>query len=177
MAAQSDPSWADPSRGSGAAKTRLAIAAFAHAANLVEAVVELERTGFGREQLGIAGLESSIAQLQAGTSGRATGLLGELLRSAERATPAFIVSGDDFVLVACGPLWQNIGTMRGNAGDQLVIASWMDPATRAEMTRHICDGAIILGVRADTVDQQRRSARILLSHSSERVQTHEFTPN
>lgn len=162
---------------SAAPKTRLAITAFAIAANLVKTVEELEDAGFSRDQIGIAGLERAIAALHADARDRNTGLLAALLRLTEKSKPGLIYSGTDFVLVACGPLWQSIGGLGANDGDRLVIASWMEPATRTEMTRQISNGAIMLVVRADTVDQQRRSARILLSHSSERVQTHEFIPN
>jgi len=46
---------------------------------------------------------------------------------------------------------------------------------RNDLTSYIRNGAVVLGVSSNTLDQQRQSTRVLLEHSSHRVQTHEFT--
>lgn len=145
----------------------------------MEAIEDLERAGFGRDQVSILGLEKALDALHSIASSKPGCLLGDLLALVAKSELSLMYTGDDFVLVACGPLWQKIGGIAGSGSEdgRIVVGSWMDPATRTELTRLISAGAIVLSVNADTVDQQRRSARILLSHSSHHVQTHEFTHN
>lgn len=160
-----------------APKTRLAIATFLDTDNLAEAVEELERAGFGRDQVCLIGLERTVERLLAVAAAKSATLLSDLIATSASAEPSLMQSSDGFVLVACGPQWQHIGSASGTDSGRIVVGGWMDPATSSELTRLIGAGACVLSVNSDTVDQQRRSARILLSHSSHRVQTHEFTPN
>lgn len=162
-------------------KTRLAIATFLSRDHLVEAIDELDRAGFGGDQVSIVGLDQTLKVLAPLAASKPGSLLADLYHTTASAEPSLMYTGDGFVLVVSGPLWQAIGGTessidRGSDGGRIVVGAWMDPATRTELTRLISAGAFVLAVSADTVDQQRRSARILLSHSSHRVQTHEFTP-
>lgn len=160
------------------AKTRLAIATFFSSDALVTTIKELDAAKFGRDQVCIIGLEQAVESLVPIAADEPGGLLSDLLSMIAKAEQALMFTGDDFVLVACGPLWQQIGGLaRGGEAGPLVAASWMEPATRSELTRSISAGALVLSVQSATSDQQRRSVRILLSHSSHRVQTHEFTAN
>lgn len=159
------------------AKTRLAIATFLASDHLVEAIEELERAGFGRDQVCLVGLEKTLEGLQPLAAKKPGGLFADLVATTASSEPSLMQSGDGFVLVACGPLWQRIGTPESGGVGRIVVGGWMDPTTRVDLTRLISAGAFVVSVNSATVDQQRRSARILLSHSSHRVQTHEFTTN
>lgn len=162
-------------------KTRLAIATFLSRDHLVEAIDELDRAGFGGDQVSLVGLEQTLKVLAPLAAAKPGSLLADLYRTTAASEPSLMYTGDGFVLVASGQLWQTIGGNestidRSSDGGRIVVGAWMDPAARTELTKLISAGAFVLAVSADTVDQQRRSARILLSHSSHRVQTHEFTP-
>lgn len=165
-------------------KTRLAIATFLSRDHLVEAIDELDRAGFGGDQVSLVGLEQTLKVLAPLAAAKPGSLLADLYRTTAASEPSLMYTGDGFVLVASGQLWQTIGQSesagsapdRSSDGGRIVVGAWMDPAARTELTKLISAGAFVLAVSADTVDQQRRSARILLSHSSHRVQTHEFTP-
>ena len=58
--------------------------------------------------------------------------------------------------------------------EALITANWMTLKLRDDLTQDIRKGAVVLGVSANDFDQRRQSTRILLQHSSHRVQTHEF---
>lgn len=160
-----------------ASKTRLAIATFLTGEALAEAISALERAGFGVDQVEIIALEKAIETLAPIAEKLPSRLMSGIIALIAKSDPCLIFTGEGFVLVSCGPLWQKIGGV-GDAGrdkGKLEIASWMDPSTRTDLTRQILAGAFVLSVHAETVDQQRRGARILLSQSSHGVQTHEFT--
>ena len=157
-------------------KTRLVIATFLKGEAVADAIAALESAGFGADQVGVLGLETGIEALVPIAAERG-GLMTRVIADTASTDPCLIFTGEGFVLVSCSPLWQKIGGLKdaGREEGKLEIASWMDPGTRAELTRQIAAGAFVLSVHADTVDQQRRGARILLSQSSHGVQTHEFT--
>ncbi len=159
-----------------ASKTRLAIATFRSGETLADAIAALELAGFGTDQVGVLGLERGIEALIPIAAKRG-GLMSVVIAQNAASDPCLIFTGDGFVLVSCGPLWQKIGAFSNAGADhsKVEIASWMDPATRSDLTQQIVAGAFVLSVHADSVDQQRRGARILLSQSSHGVQTHEFT--
>lgn len=158
-----------------ASKTRLVIATFFKGEAVADAVGALEQAGFGADQVGVLGLERGIEALVAIAAARG-GLMSRVIEDTANSDPCLIFTGDGFVLVSCSPLWQKIGSLKdaGREQGKLEIASWMDPGSRSELTRQIAAGAFVLSVHAETVDQQRRGARILLSQSSHGVQTHEF---
>ena len=84
-------------------------------------------------------------------------------------------SDRDLVVMSRNSLWQKIADLPEATSDELIAAAWMSQELRADLARHIRDGAVVLGVNAQTSDQQRQSTRVLLKHSSFRVQTHEFS--
>ena len=83
--------------------------------------------------------------------------------------------GGDQVAVTRGSLWQCLSSFAAGADDEFITAHWMAPKLRDDLATYIRAGAVVLGVSANTINQQRESTRVLLQHSSHRVQTHEFT--
>lgn len=158
----------------GADKTRLAIAVFDSDACLCNALANLRSVGFGREQIGIATLTSTLSALRSGA-------LGVALDDGNAADPVTQVEttltkvDDGFVVVTRGSFWERLGCFGGAASQALGTANWMTLKLRDDLTEYIRKGAIVLGVSARDLDQQRQSTRILLRFSSHRVQTHEFT--
>ena len=159
--------------GPGAVKTRFAIAAFDNGENLLEALAELMERGFERQQIGIVARASVLVNMernvelgQPNYTGAAS-IIGDVESTSARID-------DDVILVTRNSFWQSVSSFLFQASDGLAAAHWMTPQLRDDLAGYIRNGAIILGVSADTLDQQRQSTRVLLEHSSHRVQTHEF---
>ena len=157
----------------GVGRTRFIVAVFDSGEDLIRAVSELLRRGFAREQMGVVALLSSLSRLRRTASpgelepAEITAILGDI-----EVLPA---ASEDRVVVTRGSLWQCLGSFGTVVDDELIVAHWMTPQLREVLATHIRAGAVVLGVSAKTVDQQRESTRVLLQHSSYRVQTHEFT--
>ncbi len=158
----------------GADKKRLAIAVFDRGDCLCRALADLGGVGITREQLGIAALAPTLVRLQNGAwcVGSACGDIADAVARVE-TTPARV--DDQFVVVTRNSLWQKLQCFGAAASEALITANWMTLKLRNDLTDHIRKGAVVLGVSANDFDQQRQSTRILLQHSSHRVQTHEFT--
>lgn len=104
--------------------------------------------------------------------GAACGNAADAIAEVETTAPRI---GDQFVVVTRNSLWQKIKCFGAAASGALITAGWMTHQLRDDLTEHIRNGAVVLGVSCNDFDQQRQSTRILLRHSSHRVQTHEFT--
>ena len=159
----------------GAMKARFTIAVFDGVAGLRIALCELQERGFARRQFGIV-LRASILDaarmaMRGGASGGDDGEVAALL--ADVVTAPMLVDGAA-VAITSNSMWQVLNAVGRGAKDELFAATWMTSQLRSELARYIRNGAIVLGVVADTLDQQRQSTRTLLAHSSHRVQTHEF---
>ena len=160
--------------GPGAVKTRFAIAAFDNGENLLEALAELMERGLERQQIGIVARASVLVNLERNVElGRPNYTGAASIIADVESTSARI--DDDVILVTRNSFWQSVSSFLFQASNGLVAAHWMTPQLRDDLAGYIRNGAIILGVSADTLDQQRQSTRVLLEHSSHRVQTHEFT--
>ena len=157
----------------GVARTRLVVAVFDGREELYRAVTELLRRGLAREQMGIVALLSSLPRLRRAASPveLEPAAIATILGDVEMLP---IVS-EDRVVVTRGSLWQCLGSFATVANDELITAHWMTPNLRDDLATYIRSGAVVLGVSANSIDQQRESTRVLLQHSSYRVQTHEFT--
>ena len=161
----------------GVGRTRFIVAVFDSGEDLIRAVSELLRRGFAREQMGIIALLSALSKLRQ----PATPI--EVTRAEAEAIAAIILDDveaapglrDGQVVVTRNSLWQCLGSFATAAGTDLITAQWMTPKLREDLTTFIRSGAVVLGVSANTIDQQRESTRVLLQHSSYRVQIHEFT--
>ena len=154
-------------------KTRLSIAVFDRGNCLCQALADLAGAGFEGDQMGIAALASTLVALQerAPCAGvHCTHIVGVI--AAFETTPTKV--DDQFVVVTRNSLWQKFGCFGAIATDALFSANWMTLKLQDDLTDYIKKGAVVLGVSARDLSQQRQSTRILLQHSSQRVQTHEF---
>lgn len=160
--------------GKGTAKSRLVIAAFDGGDGLCRALSDLFEIGFSVQQLAVVGLAASVDVIRNGASFRASPQTGApaILDNLEKTA---LKIGRDVVVVTRNSLWEKIGSIGNANSDEFITAKWMDPQLRADLARHIRAGDVVLGVSAETSDQQRQSTRVLLKHSSSRVQTHEFS--
>ncbi len=169
--AVSESGTANMSRGGG--KTRLAIAVFDRGECLCRALMDLDVAGFTREQRGIAAVAPTLVRLQNGTwcTGSACGVVADVIAEVE-TTPTRV--DDEFVVVTRNSIWQKLQCFGAVASEALITANWMTLKLRDDLTEYVRNGAVVLGVSANDIDQQRQSTRILLRYSSHRVQTHEF---
>ena len=158
-------------------RIKLVIAAFDDGDSLCLALADLVRLGFDRAQIAVAALHSSLppkSKLGAGD----VPALSEVVGILDQVETTPLVIGGKKLVATRGALWQLGGSSFDAAAvDDVVPVSWMTPQLRADLTRYIRDGAVVLGISAETFDQQRQSTRVLLKYSSHRVQTHEFKPS
>jgi hypothetical protein len=160
-------------KGADKTRLRLAIAVFDGGECLCRALADLGLVGFVREQVGIAALASTLLGLRQGPScvGSQCGDVVDAIAQVEK-TPTKV--NNEFVVVTRDSLWQRLGCFSAATAEALITANWMTLKLRDDLTGYIRKGAIVLGVSANDLNQQRQSTRILLQHSSHRVQTHEF---
>ena len=157
----------------GVSKTRLAIAVFDRGECLCRALADLDVAGFKRDQRGIAAVAPTLIRLQNGAwcAGSACGVVADVIVEVE-TTPTRV--DDEFVVVTRNSIWQKLQCFGSASSEALITANWMTLQLREDLTEYVRKGAVVLGVSASDFDQQRQSTRILLKHSSHRVQTHEF---
>jgi hypothetical protein len=150
----------------GTERARLTLATFDCGQRLALALNELSDCQLGRDHIGLAALESAIPRIT--TIAPPCPLLTDLTSHIARSTYSRLVT-------TSAPFWQRFACFGSHIGDPLVVARWMPPRLRDELTGRIVSGAVVLGVAPVTLSQQTLSARIMLAHSSARVQTHEFS--
>lgn len=160
--------------GKGPAKSRLVIAVFDGGDSLCRALSDLLQLGFTTRQIAVVGLAARLDLIRDGASYRAL-LQTEVPDILENVEQTALRIGRDTVVVTRNSLWQKIGSVVAANSEEFITAKWMDPQLRADLARHIREGDVVLGVSAETSEQQRQSTRALLKHSSARVQTHEFS--
>ena len=154
-------------------RNRVALAMFESNHGLCRALGDFDSAGLAPEQMGVAGRASAISTLiedfHAGTT-RPAGvkhLIGGI-------APLAVLVGQERLLASAGPFWPSLQCFGTSPDDSLVSARWMTPRLRDELATHIVNGAILLGVRAASADQQKTCTQTLLQHSTHRVHTHEF---
>jgi hypothetical protein len=158
---------------SGADRNRVALAMFESNQSLCQALGDFDNAGLAPEQMGVAGRASAISALvqafQAGAKRpvRVTHLISGI-------APLAVKVGQEKLLASGGPLWPSLQFFGSLPDDALVSARWMTPLLREELGAHLINGAILLGVRAASADQQKTCTHTLLQHSTHRVHTHEF---
>ncbi len=84
------------------------------------------------------------------------------------------MAGSERLVASGGPLWPSLQCFGTSPEHDLVNAYWMAPRIRDELSAHLVNGAVLLGVRATTADQQKTCTQTLLQHSTHRVHTLEF---
>jgi hypothetical protein len=154
-------------------RVRVTLAVFDQASDLAPALIGLDQAGFESAQLGIAARASIFAVLRdAHVDGslNAANALGLVYGS----SPIGFTALQEPVRVSAGPFWPTLKCFGALPGTPLLTAPWMAPQLRDDLAQHIANGAILLGVGATSLDQQRTATQILLRHSSHRVHTHDF---
>jgi hypothetical protein len=154
-------------------RNRVALAMFQSSQNLCRALGDFDKAGLASQQMGLAGRASAMSDFIRSFHASETKLASaeQLIGSIE---PLAMTAGQEGILASGGPLWPALQCFGTAPSDALVSARWMEPRLRDELTAHINNGAILFGVRAASVDQQKICTHILLQHSSHRVHTHEF---
>lgn len=154
-------------------RTRVALALFDRGIDLAPALRGLEAAGFDGGQLGIAARASRFVSLK---TDYAAGVLSARIAAPLICGSTLLGAGalDDPVRISTGTFWPALRCFGADSGSPLVSAPWMAPRLRDELSRHLTDGAILLGVGAVSPEQQRSATQLLLNHSSHRVHTHDF---
>jgi hypothetical protein len=158
---------------SGADRNRVALAMFENNQSLGRAFGEFDRVGLPSDQMGLAGRASAIAAFQQYLEGNQTRSASaqQLIRAVE---PLGGSVGDERVFASSGSLWPALRCFGTVPGDALITACWLARRYRDEIAASITHGAVLFGLRATSVNQQKTCTQILLQHSSHRVHTHEF---
>jgi hypothetical protein len=156
-----------------ASRRRVALAAFNQGAAMGPALFAIENAGFDASQLVIAAREASFAVLEC------------QYRCGCFATriAAHLVSGSSSlgsnvrpepIRISGGTFWPSLSCFNTDPDGPLVIATWMPARLRDEIEELIFKGAVLLGIGAQSPEQQRNATQILLVHSSHRVHTVDF---
>jgi len=160
--------------GKGSVKSRFVIAVFDSSDGLRLALSDLLELGFAARQLAVVALAPSLDRMRTGDGFRPA-ITAEVAAILDNVETTALTIGQSVVVVSRNSLWQRIGSLEAANSDEFITANWMEPQLRVDLARHVRAGAVVLGVSAETSDQQRQGTRVLLKHSSSRVQTHEFS--
>ena len=177
---------------SGAGRRREAVAVFDDVAAFETAVEELLAAGFSRDALSmLAGEETvekklghryrRVEELEDDPEAPRTAFVS-LRDLAERETtvwnsvtilPTLIAAGT--VVATAGPLAAAIiGAAVGGAALATVLAHWMDDRHARWLEEQLERGGILLWVRIDDPEQERRALAILARHAAQDVHVHEL---
>jgi hypothetical protein len=154
---------------------RLASGVFYEPRALGSVVADLHANGFKRRDMCLAGTRPALSGVMQPES-PAFPVLGSLEYG--RVRPLYPLPGDVEVVGTNGVLLRKL--LREAAwtqGDRALTSSWLLPDVFARFTDHVRQNAVVLLVSSADSGQQHRSCRILLRHSADTVQTHEFTPS
>ena len=151
---------------------RLAIAVLVESVAFWATILELLRSGFSPEQFNIAVLDSRLTDVATTPQPVAEG--SPRLASLTNHLEPTRIHGQR-ALVTPGPLTKALLPNMDDPSSDADHAGSISSTLRSDLIRHVLDGAIVLCVNAANAAQQSASTRILLQHSSYRVQTHEFT--
>src|SRR5262249_37837568 len=128
--------------------------------------------GFKRRDMCLAGTRKALSGVMQPTSP----VLGGSLNYG-RVRPLYPVLGDVEVVGTNGVLLRKLLKQASwTQGDRQLAAAWLLPDVLTRFTDHVRQNAVVLLVSSADSGQQHRSCRILLRHSADTVQTHEFTP-
>ena len=145
---------------------RLAIAVFHDPQDLRSAIAELCIDGFTARELCLAGKRSLLDVILKETASSG----GRRLQSLQ------MPGGDEEFVATSGPtLKMLLQQSKSGSGNSAAPASFWPDLCRG-MADHMRRDGIVLCVTAQDASLQSRSSRILLRHSTQSVQTFEFTP-
>ena len=162
-------------------KTRFSIAAFRSLVELDAAVSALVAAGFAHDQIGLAATETSILDFKSngspngvGSGGRrvtesVSAVIDGLVRRFEAS--AYRVAGAK-IMVSEGSAGQFAGCF--STKDEDVPLHSPLAGSRSKLLAQLYSGAWLLGANALSYEQLRAGTRILLAHSSDRVETFEL---
>lgn len=150
-------------------RMRLALAAFYGTDGLVPALHELDRGGIVRRQIGVVALARTADGLCANSTDGS--ILAQLFHDLVSDTSTSVVGRRTML---SGPFWLQFAQLGGPSEGLALASRHIAPHLAAELFAQIGDGAVVLAISPATDEQQALCTRILLSHSSDRVQTHEF---
>ena len=173
-------------------RRREAVAVFDDVAAFERAVEELLAAGFSRDALSMLAGEDTIERKLGHRYRRVEELEDDpeaprtafvtLRELAERETtvwnsvtilPSLIAAGT--VVATAGPLAAAIiGTAVGGAALATVLAHWMDDRQARWLEEQLERGGILLWVRVDDPEQERRALAILARHAAHDVHLHEL---
>ncbi len=141
----------------GTQKCQMVIAIFSDPSAFVSAVAHLLDAGLSFDKICYAALAQTFERVPSPALAELNTKLPEfdLLAAAN-------CDGDDKIIGVCGKAW---------TAEPLPIDASVPSCIPASMESHIRNGAIVLTVSPATTDQQQAAIRILLSHSSEHVET------
>jgi hypothetical protein len=153
---------------------RLAVTVFDDVDALIEAILELLRSGLCQEQLCFAARRETL--LAWDKPRRLPGPVLALIESLERSTTAITCKGVDIAVVRGGAtLLEVVATHRAVAGAGAAAQhAEAAPGLWPGLLGHIRNGATVLVVSSMSPAQQAASTRMLLGVSQRRVQTYEF---
>jgi hypothetical protein len=155
---------------------RLAVGVFDVPHDLGNAVAELRSGGFTDREICLAGKRDVLDRALRGPS--QTGLRIENWLTSQRAFSLrrLGIEGEDgeFVATSRGILRTLLDQSKARAMAGPSASFWPDLCHR--LADHMRRDALVLLVSAKDAPLQSRSSRILLRHSTQSVQTYEFTP-
>jgi hypothetical protein len=145
---------------------RLALAVFHDPQDLRSAIAELCIDGFTVREFCLAGKRSLLDEVLKDTASSG----GRRLQSLQ------MPGGDEEFVATSGPtLKMLLEQSKSRSGNSAAPASFWPDLCRG-MADHMRRDGIVLCVSAQDAALQSRSSRILLRHSTQSVQTFEFTP-
>ncbi len=154
---------------------RLASGVFYEPQGLGSVIADLHANGFKRRDMCLAGTRKALSGVMPPES-PAFPMLGGSLDSG-RVRSLYPLLGDVEVVGTNGVLLRKLlKEATWTQGDRTLASSWLLPDVFARFTDHVRRNAVVLLVSSADSGQQHRSCRILLRHSADTVQTHEFTP-
>lgn len=156
----------------GADQYRLAVAVFDDPQGLWRAVRALMSDGVLLEQLCLAAVDTTMARLDHPARGGGDGHLASALLSQVQDWPGEI--GRPSIVATSGPLLDALRQVRDGWPDASADGHAVSHH-RPELADHVLVNNVTLVVRSHTPAQQSQTTRTLLSHSSHRVKTFEFT--
>lgn len=163
--------WSTKTLNEGLTRHRIAILAFDEVRTLWRAVNDLLLNGFGTGQFCLFGHPAGLAALAPphNTDGRLRDELNRLIGS----PPARVMlPSADVLEMRCGP---HAGRLFVLVDHQTHEAGWIRPDLARRVAADVVNGCIVLLIASLSADQHALGARLLLSHGTRDLQTHEFS--
>jgi len=147
---------------------RLAIGVFYEPHDLEGAMAELAADGFTADEICLAGKRAMVEGVSTGKGSKGR----TQLQSLQMPNPG---AEEDLVATSGPTLALVLQQSHAAGGDGGTPASFWPDLCRS-VAGYMRRNGVVLCVRAGNAERQSRSSRILLRHSTQSVQTFEFTP-